>query len=49
MAKITVGYFIDSENKKWLAAEASKQQRSASWLLNRLLTQMREEANEAKQ
>lgn len=47
MSKITVGYFISEQNKRWLAKEAAKEQRSASWYLNELLNRIRE-AEDAK-
>lgn len=42
--KVNVGYFLSSENKRWVASQAKKEDRSASYWLDRLLTKLRKEA-----
>jgi hypothetical protein len=47
MPKITAGYFIDEEIKTWLTEKAKLQQRSASWILNQLLIEIKEQDKNA--
>lgn len=43
MPKETTGYYLESQNVRWLSEEAKKRQRSASWLLNDILTRVKKE------
>ncbi len=43
MNKETTAYFIEIQNKQWLADKAKAIDRSASWLLNEMLTKARKQ------
>jgi hypothetical protein len=45
---ITTAYYIGEDNKEWVTKKAERERRSASWYLDDLLTQLREEENEAE-
>lgn len=37
MTKVNTGYYIEQERKDWMAAEAAKKKRSASYFLEQII------------